>query len=120
MKSRLIDDDDDTLFSPCLAERQEDVLEARLVVPPALGLEHHHPARAVGRDEAVDGVVDLAAVAAALVEAAHQLAGLVAVGRVLQGVEQGLDEVAQFAGLLKEGQNDRNSRSQQIKRTERV
>ena len=42
-----------------VAERVEDVLEAGLVVAPTLALQDEHALRAVGRDEAVDGVVDL-------------------------------------------------------------
>ena len=37
----------------------EDVLEAGLVVAPPLALQDEHALRAVGGDEAVDGVVDL-------------------------------------------------------------
>ena len=42
-----------------LAERVEDVLEAGLVVAPALALQHEHALRAVRRDEAVHRVVNL-------------------------------------------------------------
>ena len=51
-----------------------------------LALEDEHALRAVGSDEAVDGVVDLAAEATALVEAAHQLLGTITVFGVLGGV----------------------------------
>ena len=50
-----------------------------------LALEDEHALRAVGSDEAVDGVVDLAAEAAALVEAAHEFLGTITVFGVLGG-----------------------------------
>lgn len=50
-----------------LTEGKKDVFEAGFVVPPAFALQDQHPLSAVGHDEAVDGMVDLAPVAAAFV-----------------------------------------------------
>ena len=55
-----------------LGERLEDLLPAAGGVPPAAGLEHQRALRTVGDDEAVDEVVDLTPVAAALVQVTHQ------------------------------------------------
>jgi len=41
------------------AHRQEDILEALLVVPPAMALQDEGSLGAIGHDEAVDGVVNL-------------------------------------------------------------
>ena len=71
-----------------LADGLEDRLPAPAGVAPVLRLQDERALRAVGDHEAVDHVVQLAAVATALVDVTHQLTGLTAVRRVLDGKRQ--------------------------------
>ena len=82
-----------------VAEGHEDILPARLVVAPALALEDEGPLGAVGHDEAVHHVVDLAPEPAALVEVAGESAGRVAVLGILEEMQSGLDQGAQLLGF---------------------
>lgn len=68
-----------------VTDRKEDTLPATGGVAPVVGLQDECPLGAVRDHEAVDDVMELAAVAAALINVAHQLPGLTAVRRVLGG-----------------------------------
>ena len=67
-----------------VADGQEDGLPAAGGVAPVVRLQDEGALRAVGDHEAVYHVVQLAAVATALIDVAHQLARLTAVRRVLE------------------------------------
>jgi hypothetical protein len=81
----------------CLTDWEEDGLPAARGVAPVLGLEDEGTLGAVRDHEAVDHVVQLAAVATALVDVTHQLPGLGAVLGVLEGRRE---EKGQEVGLL--------------------
>ena len=68
-----------------LAEGQEHGLPAPRGIAPVLGLQDEGALGAVGDHEAVDHMVQLAAVATPLVDVAHQLLGFAAVCGVLEG-----------------------------------
>lgn len=78
-----------------LTNWEEDSLPAAHGVAPVLGLQDEGTLGAVCDHEAVDHVVQLAAVATAFVDVTHQLPGLGAVLGVLEerGEEKGRDEV---------------------------
>lgn len=80
-----------------LTDRKEDGLPASRGVAPVLGLQDKGTLGAVGDHEAVDHVVQLAAVATAFVDVTHQLPGLGAVLGVLEGRGE---EKGQEVGLL--------------------
>lgn len=67
-----------------VADGQEDGLPAAGGVAPVVRLQDERALGAVGDHEAVDHVVELAAVAAALVDVAHQLPRLTAVRGILE------------------------------------
>lgn len=67
-----------------VADGQEDGLPAAGGVAPVVRLQDERALGAVGDHEAVDHVVELAAVAAALVDVAHQLPCLTAVRGILE------------------------------------
>jgi hypothetical protein len=75
-------------------------LKTLLIVLPAPTLENQGPLGAVSHKEAVDGMVDLASVAAPLVEVANQFSGVAAVWRILEGLDPFLNQRAQCCCLF--------------------
>jgi hypothetical protein len=61
-------------------------LKTLLVVLPAPTLENQGPLGAVSHQEAVDGMVDLASIAAPLVQVANEFSGVAAIWRILEGL----------------------------------
>lgn len=68
-----------------VADGQEDGLPAAGGVAPVVGLQDERALGAVSDHEAVHHVMELAAKTTALIDVAHQLPGLAAVWRVLEG-----------------------------------
>lgn len=73
-----------------VADGQENGLPAAGGVAPVVGLQDERALGAVGDHEAVDDVVELAAITAALVDVAHQFSRLAAVRGVLGGGREGM------------------------------
>uniref|UniRef100_A0A6B0VEZ7 Putative secreted protein n=1 Tax=Ixodes ricinus TaxID=34613 RepID=A0A6B0VEZ7_IXORI len=88
------------LLNAAVADWLEDRLPATGGVAPPLGVEHHGASGAVRHDEAVGGVVDLAPVAAPLVQAAQQALGAAACLGVLQLCKPLLHKVPDCFRLL--------------------
>lgn len=69
--------------SACVADGQKDGLPAAGGVAPVVRLQDERALSAVRDHEAVDDVVELAAVTAALVDVTHQLSRLTAIWGIL-------------------------------------
>lgn len=75
-----------------VADGQEDGLPAAGGVAPVVGLQDERALGAVSNHEAVDDMVELAAISTALIDVAHQLSRLTAVWGVLGGGERERDK----------------------------
>jgi len=83
-----------------VTDGQEDGLPAAGGVAPVVGFQDERALGAVRDHEAVDDVVQLAAVTAALIDVTHQLPGLTAVWGVLGEGQEGMFQHLLLLDLL--------------------
>lgn len=83
-----------------VADRQEDGLPAAGGIAPVVGLQDERALGAISDHEAVDDMVELAAITTALIDVTHQLSRLTAVWGVLRGGEEGMFQLFLLLDLL--------------------